>query len=139
MGLSFWYYFNGVPQDNYQPTPLPLLNGTTIIQQPADLSSLVQLYIQTAKEYIEEQTALGKPWLLYFPFNHIHLPNSCSPGFCGRSPQGPVGDAVEEMDWAVGQLMKILKDTGADNDTVTFFTRCVSISFALLVLTHILQ
>ena len=56
------------------------------------------------------------------PFNHIHAPNSCAAGFCGKSARGPVGDAVEEMDWAVGEIMAALKANGVDENTLTFFT-----------------
>ena len=71
---------------------------------------------------MQRAVAAGDPFYLYAPFNHIHAPNSCAAEWCGKSARGPVGDAVEEVDWAVGQLMAALKASGADDNTLTFFT-----------------
>jgi membrane-anchored protein YejM (alkaline phosphatase superfamily) len=124
MGLSFWLYNDLVPVEPYQPVPLPLLNGSEVIQQPAALDKLVQLYVAEATQFIEQATRDDVPWFLYMAFNHVHEPNSCSAAFCGRSKQGPLGDAVEEMDGAVGQIMSAVKKAGADRNTLTIFTRC---------------
>ena len=105
-----------------EQVPLPLLNGTTVVEQPVGLHQLVAKYVQFATDFINAQAEAGKPFYLYVPFNHIHAPNSCSPGFCGKAPRGPIGDAVEEMDWAVGQIMSTLKSAGVDENTLTFFT-----------------
>ena len=118
MGLSYWFLCNGPPtkdgkpptcdpkpQGAYQPTPLPLLANTTVIAQPAGLYTLNARYAAAAVGFIEQSAAAGDPFLLYLPFNHIHAPSSCGAGFCGRSARGPVGDATEEVDWAVGQVM----------------------------------
>ena len=102
--------------------PLPLLNGTSVVEQPVGLHHLVAKYVRFATDFITVQAEAGKPFYLYVPFNHIHAPNSCSAGFCGKAPRGPIGDAVEEMDWAVGQIMSTLKSAGVDENTLTFFT-----------------
>ena len=126
MGTSFW----AGRQTSYpfRPTPLPLLNGSaaggvSVIEQPADLSTLVSKYVNFASAFISRNTQAQRPWYLYVPFNHVHAPNSCNPRFCGRSPRGPVGDAVEETDWAVGQIMAVVAASGAAaSNTITFFT-----------------
>ena len=66
----------------------------------------------------------ASPFLLYLAFNHVHAPNSCGAHFCGRSLRGPIGDAVEEMDWAVGQVMATVRDPahGLGENTLIFFT-----------------
>ena len=109
MGISFWRHaphLRAAPP--FQPVPLPLLNGTSIVEQPMGLHHLGAKYVEFATDFIHEQAEQGKPFYLYVPFNHIHAPNSCSAGFCGKAPRGPIGDAVEEMDWAVGQIMSTL-------------------------------
>ena len=40
----------------------------------------------------------------------------------GSSKRGPVGDATQELDHAVGQLMEGVAEMGLDEDTVWFFT-----------------
>ena len=52
---------------------------------------------------------------LYFPFNHVHTPdfttmkhqNSLPMLYsdCNTSRRGRFGDAIEEMDWVIGQVM----------------------------------
>jgi len=123
MGLSFWRHTaHLVANPPFQPVPLPLLNGTHVVEQPVGLHHLVAKYVDFAAAFIEKQAKAGKPFYLYVPFNHVHAPNSCAAGFCGNAPRGPIGDAVEEMDWAVGQIMGTLKSTGVDENTLTFFT-----------------
>jgi arylsulfatase A len=123
MGISFWRHAPHLAASPpFQPVPLPLLNGTSVVEQPVGLHHLVAKYVDFATAFINEQAEVGKPFYLYVPFNHVHAPNSCSAGFCGKAKRGPIGDAVEEMDWAVGQIMSALKTAGVDDNTLTFFT-----------------
>lgn len=55
-------------------------------------------------------------------FSHVHAPNFASETFCNTSTRGPVGDAVQELDDAVGQLLAVLDRLGVDDNTVVFFT-----------------
>eukprot|EP00043_Microstomoeca_roanoka_P015079 m.150305 g.150305 ORF g.150305 m.150305 type:complete len:678 (+) comp16171_c2_seq2:207-2240(+) len=122
MGLSFWQPMGYDSHPPYQPTPLPLMDGEVVIQQPTGLDQLAQLYVQQASEFILRSAQKEKPFFLYLPFNHVHAPNSCSPQFCGTSKQGPVGDAVQEMDWAIGQIILALKNANVEDNTLVFFT-----------------
>ena len=90
MGLSFWFLNNLQPVEPYQPVPLPLLDGTDVIEQPVALSNLVHRYIERATDFIKRSHESDTPFFLYLPFNHVHAPNSCSPKFCGSSEQGAV-------------------------------------------------
>jgi hypothetical protein len=140
MGLSYWYLCNGpptkdgkppacnpAPTEPYQPTPIPLLANTTVVSQPAGLYTLTARYTAAANSFIESSAAAGDPFLLYLPFNHIHAPSSCGQGFCGRSARGPVGDATEEVDWAIGQIMDTVRKPSNHiaSNTLVFFTRCL--------------
>ena len=51
------------------------------------------------------------PFYMYVSFNHIHNPNFASLDFCGSSGRGPVGDAAQEMDHAVGRIMEAVRCT----------------------------
>jgi len=42
--------------------------------------------------------------------------------FAGKSPRGPYGDAVEELDWIAGQILQTIRDTEMDERTLVFFT-----------------
>jgi arylsulfatase A-like enzyme len=51
-----------------------------------------------------------------------HVPLYASQRFAGTSQRGLYGDVVETIDWGVGQIMKTLRETGVDKNTVVFFT-----------------
>ncbi|GFY43569.1 steryl-sulfatase [Trichonephila inaurata madagascariensis] len=46
----------------------------------------------------------------------------CSDEFAGKSKHGRYGDNVEEMDWAVGQVMEKLESLGLYNNTFVYFS-----------------
>jgi arylsulfatase A-like enzyme len=52
----------------------------------------------------------------------VHVPLAVSDGFKGRSKRGLYGDAAEEVDWSVGQIVDALKRLGLDDNTMVVFT-----------------
>ncbi len=75
-----------------------------------------------ASGWIAEQAKLDKPFFLYMPLPSPHKPAFPSPEFKGKSGIGDYGDYVVETDWAVGQVIKTLKETGAYENTLIIFT-----------------
>jgi arylsulfatase A-like enzyme len=51
-----------------------------------------------------------------------HLPLAASEKFAGRTAHGLYGDAIEEIDWSVGEVMAALEKAGAGGDTMVIFT-----------------
>lgn len=82
---------------------LPLLHNTAVIEQPVNLNTLEERYVQKAEEFIKKSEAAGKPWLVYLAWSHVHVPDFVAPQFCNRSARGRFGDAMEEMDNHIGQ------------------------------------
>lgn len=121
MGISAWKYSNH-SEPPFQVTPLPLLHNNEIIEQPVNLGNLTQRYVNSALEFMRNASDHSKPFFLYLPFNHIHAPNFASRKFCGSSKRGQVGDATQELDEAIGQIMKGAEDYGIDDNIVWFFT-----------------
>ena len=114
--------YSNVSRPPFQARPLPLLNMTTVVEQPTNLATLTNRYVDAALGFIAEAKANAKPFLLYMPWNHVHSPNFASAAFCGSSKRGPVGDATQELDHAIGNLMDGVAGMGLDEDTVWFFT-----------------
>lgn len=112
------------PREPYQPAPIPLLANTSVVAQPAGLYTLASRYSAAATGFIESSAAAAAPFLLYLPFNHIHAPSSCGEGFCGRSSRGPIGDATEEVDSVVGDVMAAVRASANNigSNTLVFFT-----------------
>ena len=135
MGSSYWldcmsspdpaggFYCNPAPRDPFQPVPVPLLANYTVIAQPAGLYTIAKRYTTAAIEFITTSADADKDFFLYFPFNHVHAPDSCGEDFCGKSLRGPIGDAVEEMDWVVGKVLNTLRSLpGVANNSIVWFT-----------------
>lgn len=63
-----------------------------------------------------------RPFFLYFSFQDIHVPRVPHPRFAGKSTMGPRGDAILQMDWVTGQLVKALEDLGLAQNTLILFS-----------------
>jgi len=103
-------------------SPCPLFSNKTIVEQPLYLPTLTQRYADHAKKFIARSHADGKPFFVYMPFDHVHIPQFAGKNFHETSPRGQIGDALSELDWAVGQVLKTIKDLGLDNNTIVWFT-----------------
>jgi arylsulfatase A len=100
--------------------PLPLIKGTTIIETEPDQSQLTRRYTEEAVGFIREHKA--RPFFIYLPHTMVHHPLASSAAFAGKSKDGAVGDAIEEVDWSVGQILATLKELELDENTLVIFT-----------------
>jgi arylsulfatase A-like enzyme len=98
----------------------PLFEGEKLIEQPADQTTLTRRYAEQAIKFIREKK--DDPFFLYFASTFPHTPLFASEKFRGQSPRGRYGDVVEELDWAVGQILDTLRSEGLDRKTLVFFT-----------------
>ncbi|MBD8488488.1 arylsulfatase [Echinicola sp. CAU 1574] len=69
-------------------------------------------------QFIEENTALGKPFFLYLPTVAPHRPCTPADFAKGKSQAGERGDMVYEFDWALGQIMEKLDALGITDNTL---------------------
>jgi arylsulfatase A-like enzyme len=99
--------------------PVKLFHGGRVIESPVRQSTLTQRLTGEAMRFIQENRQ--NPFLLYLPYTMPHLPWSASPQFAGKSAYGPYGDAVEEIDWGVGQILSELARHGLEEDTMVAF------------------
>ncbi len=111
--------FFGVPYSN-DMHPLPLLNNLDVVEPDTDNNYLTQKYTAAAIQFIRDTTY--QPFFLYLAHNVPHVPLGASPAFQGKSPLGPYADAVEELDWSVGQIVQELVNNGLDQNTLCVFT-----------------
>ena len=119
-------YFFGLPYSHdyrapfvQDAPPVPLYRGLQEIERPVDAYTLTQRYTQEALRFIRESK--GGPFFLYIAYNMPHLPVGVPASFQGRSRAGRYGDAIEEIDWSVGQVLDALTSSGLDRNTVTVF------------------
>lgn len=114
---GFDYFYGTLGVNNLKPVYLS--RGMDIIQNPAKQNLFAQEYTSESLAYINAHK--DKPFFLYLAHNYPHVPLSCSAAFKGKSPRGPYGDAVMEVDWSVGEVMKCLKKNGLDKKTIVIF------------------
>lgn len=60
-----------------------------------------------AKSFIDENKS--NPFFLYLAFHDIHVPRQPNEKFVGASTMGARGDAIAQMDWCVGEVVKHLE------------------------------
>ncbi|MXV13782.1 sulfatase family protein [Hufsiella ginkgonis] len=62
------------------------------------------------------------PFFLYFATHDIHVPRVPNSRFVGKSGMGARGDAILQLDWTVGEVLKALDDLGIADNTLLVFT-----------------
>jgi arylsulfatase A-like enzyme len=82
---------------------------------------LADAWVRESKAFIEASRSAGRPFFLFFAAHECHVPRVVSERFQGRSALGPRGDAILELDWCVGELVKTLADAGLGDDTLIVF------------------
>ena len=96
------------------------MRGTEVVEYPADQDTLTKRYTEEAVKFIRAHK--DGPFFVYLPHTMIHTPLAASESFKGKSTQGLLGDAIEEIDWSVGQIMAVLKELKLDDNTLVIFT-----------------
>lgn len=77
-------------------------------------------FLQKAKDFIEENKKT--PFFLYYSLTEPHVPRMPSTFFKDKSGLGYRGDAILQLDWAVGEIMKQLKLLGIEKNTIIIFS-----------------
>jgi arylsulfatase A-like enzyme len=102
--------------------PTPLIRGEKIVEQEPDQSMLTQRYTEVAVEFIRKSVRAGRPFFLYVPHTMPHAPIAASSRFRGRSQGGLYGDVVQELDWSVGEILRVLREQKVDRNTLVVMT-----------------
>ncbi len=80
---------------------------------------LADAWASEADRWIEANQA--HPFFLYFASHDLHVPRMVHERFQGKSKLGPRGDAILEMDWSVGELLKTLDRLNLSKNTMIVF------------------
>jgi len=88
-----------------------------------DVRKIDEVLKDESIKFIKENTGGKNPFFLIHSFTAIHNDTYCGADYVGKSPAAmPVKDAIVEMDDIVGEIMKVLKDSGELENTLVFFT-----------------
>ncbi|MEI6864516.1 sulfatase [Flavicella sp.] len=124
-------YFYGVPYSNdmdgyaytnpsFKSPPLPIYKNTKKVAEGTAQDSLTIKWTNAAVSFIKENK--NKPFFMYLAHNMPHVPWHVSKKFKGSSKKGLYGDVIQELDWSVGEILKTLKETGLDDNTMVIYT-----------------
>lgn len=91
--------------------------GKSAIWKDEEISTMIT---SKAIEFINKNQT--DPFFLYFSTHNIHVPRVPNPRFIGVSGMGPRGDAILELDWCVGELMKTIRKLNLDQNTIVVLT-----------------
>ena len=118
------------PQVDLGPSlPLPRLrqvNGTNVIeQQPADLVPLTASWVNHTVDFLQRKVD-STPVFVYFAFGHVHTTgldqmqySGCD--WVGSTSRGTFGDALAEVDGAVGTVLAEIERLGQAANTLSIF------------------
>ena len=98
---------------------LPLYHNDSVIARDPDQSQFTKLFTDKAVGFIRANK--DRPFFLYVPHVMPHVPVFASDRFRGKSARGLYGDAVEELDWSVGEILAAVRDAGLDDRTLVLF------------------
>jgi arylsulfatase A-like enzyme len=82
--------------------------------------NIVDVLSSKASSFIDRNK--NEPFFLYYATHDIHVPRMPNPRFVGKTGMGPRGDAIAELDWSVGQILKALERNGLTENTLIIFS-----------------
>lgn len=108
--------------ENFELTASFVHRNYELVEQPMRLAGLSQRLVAEGLEFMKNATYSGQPFLIMMSWIHLHVAIRTGKEFEGVSQFGRYGDALTEMDWSVGEMLKGLKELGVDNDTLIYFS-----------------
>jgi uncharacterized sulfatase len=112
--------FYGVLYSNDQKKMAIFRDEDIEIPPPVEQSDLTKNYTQEALDFIEKNQ--DHPFFLYLAHTAVHEPLFAGPEFLGSSQAGLYGDAVQELDWSVGEVLNKISELGIDENTLVVFS-----------------
>lgn len=116
-GFDFFYgahYSNDMdPYEIYR-------NKTVELEEPVDQDKLTKYLTRESINFIKKNK--DRPFFLYYAQPFPHEPLHASDEFKKSSHGGIYGDAVQEIDWSVGQILEVLKEENLLNNTLILFS-----------------
>ncbi|MFP6900550.1 MAG: arylsulfatase, partial [Opitutales bacterium] len=80
---------------------------------------LADKWVEKSNEWIAKNKNV--PFFLFFASHDLHVPRMPHERFQGKSGMSYRGDAIVQLDWCVGELIKTLKKHDLEKDTLVVF------------------
>jgi len=109
--------------ERYRTLPgVPLMRDEEVLERDPDQTQITARYTTEATGFLRKAAAARQPFFLYLAHTMPHVPLFSSERFRGKSRGGRFGDAVEELDWSVGEIRRTLAELKLEQDTLILFT-----------------
>lgn len=79
-----------------------------------------EVFVGKAREFIRSNK--DESFFLFYALHQPHVPRLPAHRFVGSTPYGARGDAIVELDWCVGEVLKELERCGIRDDTLIIFS-----------------
>lgn len=99
---------------------LPTYDGNEVAGYNTDQSKFTTDYTTRSVNFIRKNK--NKPFFLYLAHSMPHVPLAVSDKFKGKSEQGLYGDVMMEVDWSVGEVLRVLRELGLEENTLVILT-----------------
>ena len=99
---------------------VPLMRDEVELERPVNQRTMTKRYAEEAVAFIRAHR--NEPFFLYLPHTMPHMPLFRSSDFEAHSSAGIYGDVIEEVDWAVGQVLNTLDRLDLSENTLVVFT-----------------
>lgn len=113
----------GLPYSNDMIPPkwqdIALFSDNDTLEMNPDQSKLTELYTKEAISFIKKNKKDN--FFVYIPYAMPHVPLHPGKNFQGKSKRGIYGDVIEEIDWAVGQIIQTLEKEKLAKNTIVWF------------------
>ncbi|MGB0143385.1 MAG: sulfatase family protein [Akkermansiaceae bacterium] len=119
---DMWRFHPANPKQ-WSKHPLPYWRNDKITIEnitKKDQTQLTKWATEQAVDFIKRKHEL--PFFVYLAHSMPHVPLFCSDAFLGKSGAGLYGDVIMEIDWSVGEIMKILREQGLEKETMVVFS-----------------
>jgi len=81
-----------------------------------------QELVRRSLDFIDRSAKADKPFFLWHNSTRCHVWTHLSPKWADKSGFGLFADAMMELDWEVGEILKKLDDLGIADNTIVLFT-----------------
>jgi arylsulfatase A-like enzyme len=111
-------------RDQMPKHPWSFDNRPGMLASDFDLEEVDLVFLEKSQAFLKDHAAKHReePFFLFHSMQAVHLPSFPSPRFQGKTSFGPHADFIFEMDHIVGELMRSLRETGMDQNTLVLFT-----------------
>ncbi len=95
-----------------------------VIAPGFDLEEVDLVFLEKSQQFLRQHVKKTprQPFFLFHSCQAVHLPSFAADRFKGKTKVGPHGDFIFELDYVVGELMRMLKELDVADNTLVMFS-----------------